>query len=97
MKLSLKHIFAVAALLIGMLVYFDMLFQKTASSSLIELSATNDATVDSIDLDFVEGEQVAFLITFLFVKEQFNVHHHYHIFASAGQPFFSVWQPPKLV
>lgn len=98
MKINQKNIISGIVLLMSMLLFFDICFQQTSTSSLIELSDENRSNSNCIDSDSELNEecQIIFAVEFSPIVEQIGFHNHFHFTNRLTQPFFSVWQPPKL-
>ncbi len=98
MKLSRKHIVASIVLFVGMFLCYDISFQQSDSSSIIEICSDNNSTSEGSNIDFEinEEDQIIYILPFSTLVEKNSNHPHALISGRSVRPFFNVWQPPKL-
>lgn len=98
MKLCRKNLVNSILLLVGMLLCYNICFQQSNTSPLVELSSENCLSpnfVDS-DLDISEEDQIIYGLEIFLMVEKYTQHNHFYYTSSSSQPFYPVWQPPKL-
>lgn len=98
MNLCRKNLVNSIVLCLGMLLCYNICFQQSNTSSLVELSSENSLSSNFVDFDFDINEeyQISYEMKFFLLKEKNNQHIHFHHTSKASQPFYSIWQPPKL-
>ena len=97
MNLCPKNIVNSIVLLVGMLLCYNIYFEQSDTSSLVELNAENSSSSNFIDLDFEinEEDQIVHRLEFLLMVKKYTQHNHFHFTRKSSQPFYTVWQPPK--
>ena len=85
-------------LLIGVLLCFAVFFQQNDHSSLFDISTEKNSSFINLDndVDLYEEELLVHSVEFLRTTEKITFHEHFHFISDSAQPFFTVWQPPKL-
>jgi len=98
MKIRKKNIITSTLLLLGMLLCYDICFQETKISSIVELCSENNSCSNNttLDLDIIEEDQFIYALELFSSIEKKTEHVHFHVSSSTAQPFLAVWQPPKL-
>ena len=98
MKIGQKKIISSIVLLMGMLLCCAVYFEQSNNASLLEVSAENISDLECIDLDLDPNEEIQIISTpeGLSVVERCTKHSHFHFIQTTVQPFYPVWQPPKL-
>lgn len=98
MKLCLKNLVYSILLFAGMLLYYNVCFQQSHASSLVELNAENSSSSNFVDfdLDMNEEDQIIYGLEIFLMVEKNTQHNHFYYTGRSSQPFYPVWQPPKL-
>lgn len=98
MERNSKKIVNNIVLLIGVLLCFAVFFQQNDHSSLFDISTEKNSSFINLDndVDLYEEELVVHSVEFLRITEKITFHEHFHFISDSAQPFFTVWQPPKL-
>ena len=98
MNLCRKNLVYSILLFMGMLLYYNICFQQSNTSSLVELNAENSSSPNFVDfdLDINEEDQIIYGLEIFLMVEKYTQHNHFYITSKSSQPFYSVWQPPKL-
>ena len=98
MKRNGKKIVNNIVLLIGVLLCFAVFFQQNDHSSLFDISTEKNSSFINLDndVDLYEEELLVHSVEFLRITEKITFREHLHFISDSAQPFFTVWQPPKL-
>ena len=98
MKRNGKKIVNNIVLLIGVLLCFAVFFQQNDHSSLFDISTEKNSSFINLDndVDLYEEELLVLSVEFLRITEKLTFHEDCHFISDSAQPFFTVWQPPKL-
>jgi hypothetical protein len=98
MNLCRKNLVNSILLFVGMLLCYNICFQQSDSSSLVELHSENSLSPNFVDfdLDINEEDQIIYGLEIFLMVEKYTQHNHFYITSKSSQPFYSVWQPPKL-
>ena len=99
MNLCQKNIVNSILLLVGMLLCYNICFQQSNTSSLlVELNSENSSSPNFVDfdLDINEEDQIIYGLEIFLMVEKYTQHNHFYYTGRLSQPFYPVWQPPKL-
>ena len=98
MNLCRKNLVNSILLLMGMLLCYTICFQQSNASPLVELSSENSSSPDFVDsdLDISEEDQIIYGLEFFLMVEKYTQHNHFYHTSRSSQPFYPVWQPPRL-
>lgn len=98
MKLCRKNLVNSILLFVGMLLCYNICFQQSNTSTLVELNSENSSSPNFVDfdLDMNEDDQIIYGLEIFLMVEKYTQHNHFYYASRSSQPFYPVWQPPKL-
>ena len=98
MNLCQKNIVNSILLLVGMLLCYNISFEQSHTSPLVELSSENSSSPDFVDfdLDISEEDQIIYGFEIFLMVEKYTQHNHFYHTSRSSEPFYPVWQPPRL-
>lgn len=98
MNICRKKLVINIVLFLGMLLCYNICFQQSNTSLLVELSSENSLSSNFVDFDYDINEeyQISYGMKFFLLLQKDNQCNHFHYISKTSQPFYSIWQPPKL-
>ena len=85
-------------LFVGMLLCYNICFQQSNTSSIVELNSENCLSSNFVDfdLDINDDDQIIYGLEIYLMVEKYTHHNHFYYTSRSFQPIYPVWQPPKL-
>lgn len=98
MKIGQKKFVSTFILAMSILFCCAVYFEQTNNASVVKVSVENISDLGCIDSDLDSNEEIQILSIqeVLPMVKFYTQHHHFHSIQSTVQPFYPVWQPPKL-